>query len=125
MHLIITLEASEEIYTLEVSSSMTLADLRAFIEAESGIAVDKQTLFYKTAILEEEDKTLSEFSMEDYDMVMLRARTQESNESSQNVHGELTAADQNAIMNDVEKVRLQMLGDQALCDLVRQVCSIL
>ncbi|KAK9372963.1 aspartyl protease-domain-containing protein [Lipomyces chichibuensis] len=30
------------------------------------------------------------------------------------------SAEQNAIMNDVEKVRLQMLGDQALCDLVRQ-----
>ncbi|KAK9493293.1 aspartyl protease-domain-containing protein [Lipomyces doorenjongii] len=127
MHLLVTLETSEEIYTLEVTPSMTLADLRAVIEADTTVQTDQQVLFYKAAILEGEERELGTFGMEEYDMILLRVQTPApvqtapvQTDSSQRLMQGSVSAEQNAIMNDVEKVRLQMLGDQALCDLVRQ-----
>ncbi|KAK9478710.1 hypothetical protein V1514DRAFT_50360 [Lipomyces japonicus] len=122
MHLILTTESSEEIYTLEVALSMTLADLRAYVEAETGAPTNSQILFYKTAILENDAKALSEFQMEDYDMVLLRVVNPEAIQSttSPSQGTAASSSEQTAITNDVEKVRLQMLGDQALCDMVRQ-----
>ncbi|KAK9329130.1 aspartyl protease-domain-containing protein [Lipomyces starkeyi] len=118
MHLLVTLETSEEIYTLEVTPSMTLADLRAVIEADTTVQTDQQVLFYKAAILEGEERELGTFGMEEYDMILLRVQTPAPVQPAP-VQND-GSAEQNAIMNDVEKVRLQMLGDQALCDLVRQ-----
>lgn len=124
MHLIVTAETSEEIYTLEVSGSMTLSDLRAYIEAESGVPSQNQLLFYRTNTLSGEDQPLSSFNMEDYDMIMLRVQ-QPAQQPAQQQSGmppisDAVADQQTAVMNDFEKVRMQMLGDQALCDLVRQ-----
>ncbi|KAK9250122.1 aspartyl protease-domain-containing protein [Lipomyces tetrasporus] len=118
MHLLVTLETSEEIYTLDVTPSMTLADLRAVIEADTTVQTDHQVLFYKAAILEGDERELGTFGMEEYDMILLRVQAPAPIQTSP-VQNEVSA-EQNAIMNDVEKVRLQMLGDQALCDLVRQ-----
>ncbi|KAK9431854.1 aspartyl protease-domain-containing protein [Lipomyces doorenjongii] len=132
MHLLVTLETSEEIYTLEVTPSMTLADLRAVIEADTTVQTDQQVLFYKAAILEGEERELGTFGMEEYDMILLRVQTPApvqtapvQTDSSQRLMQGSVSAEQNAIMNDVEKVRLQMLGDQALCDLVRQNFDVL
>ncbi|KAK9314965.1 aspartyl protease-domain-containing protein [Lipomyces starkeyi] len=97
---------------------MTLADLRAVIEADTTVQTDQQVLFYKAAILEGEERELGTFGMEEYDMILLRVQTPAPVQTVP-VQND-GSAEQNAIMNDVEKVRLQMLGDQALCDLVRQ-----
>ncbi|KAK9458677.1 aspartyl protease-domain-containing protein [Lipomyces oligophaga] len=146
MHVLVTLEASEAFYTVEVSLSMTVADLRACIEAETGIPTSQQVILYKGAVLQRNDSELSALGMEDYDMIMLRVLPPPSTTTSAptpvpsavpilapsvsssrtsmtpSFSGGLTAPsdDQSVLVDDVEKVRLQMLGDQALCDLVRQ-----
>ncbi|KAK9447492.1 aspartyl protease-domain-containing protein [Limtongia smithiae] len=53
--------------------------------------------------------------MEDYDMIMLRVQQPAAPPAA-----EQQDEQHSTVMDDVEKVRLQMLGDQALCDLVRQ-----
>ncbi|KAK9471170.1 Ddi1p [Dipodascopsis tothii] len=120
MHLIVTSEASEDIYTLEVSSDMSLSDLKAFIEAETGVVPTAQVLFHKATMLTDDDKKLSDFGMDDYDMIMLRAVPPPSQGAALIQQEENAQSTDQAMMNDVEKVRLQMLGDQNLCDLVRQ-----
>ncbi|KAK9469036.1 hypothetical protein V1512DRAFT_70953 [Lipomyces arxii] len=119
MQLIVTLESSEDIYTLDVASSMTLDDLRAVVEAETNVPTDRQVLFYKAAILEGNERELQTFGMEDYDMIMLRVQQPSIPPSAR--PNAMNTPDQTAVMNDVEKIRLQMLGDQALRDMVRHI----
>ncbi|CAF1604019.1 unnamed protein product [Adineta ricciae] len=72
---------SENVFTIEIASDLSLKDLKAVIEAESdfGIKADEMSLFYEGKLLPDENKTLEQCKFSDYDLITCqRSRSAES-----------------------------------------------
>jgi DNA damage-inducible protein 1 len=103
MKLAITFDISDNVVPIEVSDEMTLGDLKAYIEIESGIAAQIQVLVHKNQPLQGDESSLSTWNFEDDDMIMVVSQHEQP--SSQ------TEVDQ---QQQIETLRLQVLGDVGL-----------
>ncbi|KAL4076256.1 hypothetical protein J3A83DRAFT_2160597 [Scleroderma citrinum] len=87
-------------YPMELDPDMELANVKALLEAESGIPVEDQTILFEGHPLDDARKTLGEFGLRHDSMLLLRRRR--------------TGAP------DAEMVRLQVLGDPQLMSQLRE-----
>ncbi|RCH85267.1 DNA damage-inducible protein 1 [Rhizopus azygosporus] len=62
----------EDIYNLEIDSQMAIEDLKALLEAESGVPPDMQRLFYHGKELSELKKTLEEYQVGQNEMIHMQ-----------------------------------------------------
>lgn len=62
---------SENVFTIEIASDLSLKDLKAVIEAESdfGIKAEEMSLFYEGKILADDNQTLEQCRLNDYDLI--------------------------------------------------------
>lgn len=62
---------SENVFTVEIASDLTLKDLKAVVEAESdfGIKAEEMSLFYEGKVLQDENQTLEQCRLNDYDLI--------------------------------------------------------
>jgi len=62
---------AENVFTVEISSDLSLKDLKAVIEAESdfGIKADEMNLYYEGKLLQDDSQTLEQCKFNDYDLV--------------------------------------------------------
>ncbi|KAI8070375.1 ubiquitin-related domain-containing protein [Gongronella butleri] len=71
MHLTITTHG-DDIYNVEVDTQMTLEDLKALLETECGQPPERQILYFNGNQLNEAKKTLEQYEIKDYDMLLLQ-----------------------------------------------------
>lgn len=73
----------DEIYNLEIDSQMAIEDLKALLEAESGVSPQIQHLFYHGRELNEAKKTLEEYQVGQNEVIhMQQAQPQQGSSSS-------------------------------------------
>lgn len=86
MHLSVTKFGDDDaVVNVEVSSDLTLRDLKAVIEAEStfGINATDMLLYHDGKILQNDDQTLEQCQVKDYDLITCRLRRAPSAVSSE------------------------------------------
>ncbi|KAI8986314.1 hypothetical protein BDB01DRAFT_785139 [Pilobolus umbonatus] len=64
----------EDIYNLEIDSQMAIEDLKALLEAESGIDTSQQHLHYHGLELTESKKTLEEYQIGQNEIIHMQRR---------------------------------------------------
>jgi len=69
-------QGGEEFLQVDVGSDMTLADIKAVIQADSNVRPDRQQLFYNQQPLTDDTKTLTELSIGNGDMIGMRVKAQ-------------------------------------------------
>lgn len=77
MHLSVTKFGDDDaVVNVEVSSDLTLRDLKAVIEAEStfGINATDMLVYHDGKILQNDDQTLEQCQVKDYDLITCRLR---------------------------------------------------
>lgn len=62
---------SENVFTIEIASDLSLKDLKAVIEAESdfGIKAEEMSLLYEGKVLSDDSQTLEQCRLNDYDVI--------------------------------------------------------
>ncbi|KAG1454347.1 hypothetical protein G6F55_007658 [Rhizopus delemar] len=85
----------EEIYNLEIDSQMAIEDLKALLEAESGVAPAAQRLFYHGKELVEPKKTLEEYYVRHNEVIHMQRIVQASSSS----HPDFDAMRQHVLMD--------------------------
>lgn len=91
-------------FTVEIDPSMELENVMALLEAESGIPVSEQSIYYNGGELDNRKKTLHDYGVGAQAMLLLRRR--------------VMSASGRPIEQDSEMMRLQILGNP---DLMRQL----
>ncbi|KAG1143836.1 hypothetical protein G6F37_009453 [Rhizopus arrhizus] len=84
----------EEIYNLEIDSQMAIEDLKALLEAESGVAPAAQRLFYHGKELVEPKKTLEEYYVGHNEVIHMQRIVQASSS-----HPDFDAMRQHVLMD--------------------------
>lgn len=119
-----------DLVPLEVGPDMTLADLKAVIQAETNISPPTQHLFHNNDLCKDNSKTLGEIGIVEGDMLGMHVRSQDESvrrrarqtaagRASQ-PGGESNAPRRQRRGPDPEMLRLQMLGDSRVRDEVRK-----
>lgn len=91
---------SNDPLSIEISGEMTLEDLSAYLESETGIARDNQFLYHNNRRLEGMKSTLSDLGVKDGDMILLSPGS-----SSIMSHQDWSNSDR------MEMLRLQIMND--------------
>jgi hypothetical protein len=67
---------SEDVLTMEIASDLTIRDLKAVIAAESdfGLKADEMNLYYDGKLLNDDNRTLEQSNLKDYDLVTCQQR---------------------------------------------------
>ncbi|GAB7340091.1 hypothetical protein MBLNU457_6581t2 [Dothideomycetes sp. NU457] len=72
-----------DIINLEVGSSLTIADLKSYINAETGFDISRQLLYFNGHPVQEDSKTLEELNIKDGEMIALLISEEENPDQSQ------------------------------------------
>lgn len=104
MKLTITWDESEAPFVIEVSAEMSFEDLKAYLEAETGVLMSHQKLYCEARRILDRSGTLSELGIKDGDMLVMRSGSQ------------ATAIDLPAenTTDRIEELRRRVLGDPLL-----------
>lgn len=114
-----------DIVSLEVGPSMTVADLKAFIESDTTIPAKAQHLFRDNQLFTDDNQTLEQLNIKDGDMLGMHVRDPEevARRRERQLAGpppSIHAPQRQRRGPDPELLRLQMLGDPAVRAAVRQ-----
>ncbi|PWN27476.1 hypothetical protein BDZ90DRAFT_180243 [Jaminaea rosea] len=63
---------NDNIYPLDCDASITLADVKALLEADSSIPAARQALYFNATLMTEAEKTLEAYGVKDGDLLALR-----------------------------------------------------
>jgi len=76
---------SENVFTIEIASDLSLKDLKAVIEAESdfGIKAEEMSLFYEGKVLSDDNQTLEQCRLNDYDLITCQRSGRGGNSSDE------------------------------------------
>ncbi|KAJ1719340.1 DNA damage-inducible protein 1 [Coemansia erecta] len=105
-------QVPDKIEEFEVGESLELGDLRALLELNFDIPIDRQRLVYKGIVLEGNSKTLGELGVEDQSLIHI------SDSSQQQQHQSYGAPA--ALSPQLEAHRQQVLRNPALMQQLRQ-----
>ena len=121
MLLTISFQHNDTVLSVDVSSDMTLGDLKAYIEAESSVPVAQQILIYKTSLMANDSLPLSNWNIAENDLLVLAVQPSQNtaSESGSGLSG-TNSSGTDRLYADVERVRTQMLDDQVLRQGVQQ-----
>lgn len=110
MKITIVNEQNGDTTGIEISNDFTLADLKAYIEAESGVNQTNMVLCHNNKQLQGSDSTLQNLGLADDDILVLRTQTQQA----------ATITPPGAGLNDsVELYRQQILANPAMNSQIR------
>lgn len=128
MQLTISFQDSDTVLTVDVAPDMATGDLKAYIEAESGISPERQILVHNSKPIDQ-DGSLESRGISDGDMIVLidannmqQFQNAPQATSTANASGTNSAGDpmEQQLHADIERVRLQMKNDAVLRDGVKQ-----
>ncbi|KAG2193322.1 hypothetical protein INT47_005635 [Mucor saturninus] len=89
----------EEIYNLDIDNQMAVEDLKALLEAESGVSPQSQHLFYHGQELKELKKTLEEYQVGSNEIIHMQQQRQQQPGASSAGHPDLDVMRQH-VVND-------------------------
>lgn len=108
MKLTISLQDHDNAIGVEVSEHVLLHDFKAYVEAETGIAIEKQILFLNNLILSDNEKTLSQLGMTDGDLLLLSQVNRRHESRSIEMHS--------AVDRRIEATRLEALSNPLVAE---------
>ncbi|CDS12461.1 hypothetical protein LRAMOSA04655 [Lichtheimia ramosa] len=73
MRLVVTTD-TDQLYNLEIDSSMAVEDLKALLESESGIPPEQQELVHNGRVLDEAKKLLQEYGVAQDDLILMQRK---------------------------------------------------
>lgn len=76
-------QLDQDIINLEVGSSLTIADLKSYINAETSFDISRQLLYFNGRPVQEDSKTLEELNIKDGEMIALLISEEEISNQSQ------------------------------------------
>ncbi|GAA5976776.1 hypothetical protein JCM5350_007244 [Sporobolomyces pararoseus] len=103
-------------FNLDLDGSMEVETLAALLEADSGIAVDDQLLFFSGRQLTNPKDSLESYGIKSGDMLLLR---QKSNEPNNSRGGQAPPVAGRNVDQDSETMRRQLLGNPQLMSQLR------
>ncbi len=113
MRLTLALENLKELISLEVSTSMTLADFKAYIECETGIPVDEMIIFFQLNPLVGDDKILNEWGFQGDELIIVERR-QKKKPVADPAPPSPPPPPENPFEAEIERLRLQISLDDDL-----------
>uniref|UniRef100_A0A060T043 DNA damage-inducible protein 1 n=1 Tax=Blastobotrys adeninivorans TaxID=409370 RepID=A0A060T043_BLAAD len=124
MQLTISFQDSDTVLTVDVAPDMATGDLKAYIEAESGIPPERQILVHSSKPIDQEG-SLESRGIADGDMIVLidsnnMQRPQDAPQSAGTGTSSNGDPMEQQLHADIERVRLQMKNDAVLRDGVKQ-----
>ena len=113
-----------DILNFDLAPSLTLADLKGFVQAETNIQPDSQHFYLNNAPVQGDAKTLEEAGLKDGDMLAMLARQPapqpqqqtQANRPRQQQQQQGQYADE----QEIERTRLQILGNPSAVAQVRE-----
>lgn len=131
MKLTISNSNNGDILAIDFPSSLTIEDLKAYLEVETNIPPSSQTLIHNSKALVDSKKTLEESGIQDDDLIALSQRSQSSQtpmpqqaSSSPNTQNtnQPTSFDQNPQLDStIEGMRLQALLNPMALEQMRSI----
>lgn len=114
MRLLVTFNSSEQVLSIDVSNEMCLADLKAYIDTESGAL--SRTLMYDGEVMQGDARELKEWELKDDDMIAVVVDEQPTQTQTQIQSGPAgtSGGDLERFYGDIERVRQQLLRDEVL-----------
>lgn len=114
----------QDLLNVDVGQEMTIADLKAIIHADTGVAPTDQALFFNTIQLGDDTQTLDHYQIrEDSMLALLVQPSSDGLESVNRGPGGKSASDaegpnpqRSGGLQDAESIRLQALGNEALLE---------
>lgn len=121
MLLTIATEDGNDTYNLDLDGSMEVETLAALLEADSGIAVGDQLLFFSGRQLTNPKESLESYGIKSGDMLLLRAKSREPQASTSSRGTQATSAPVAGrnVEEDSEIMRRQLLGNPQLMSQLR------
>lgn len=92
-------------YPVEIDPGMELGNVMALLEAESGIRVEEQTIYFEGRLLDDTSKTMEQLGLGHDSMLLLRRRPSVAKQTG---------------TSDAEMIREQVLGDPWLMSQLRE-----
>ncbi|KZT29396.1 hypothetical protein NEOLEDRAFT_596344 [Neolentinus lepideus HHB14362 ss-1] len=92
-------------YGVEIDPTMELENVMALLEAESGVPVDEQSIFYENRELTNGKATMRDLGVGENAMLLLRRKVRAAGRE---------------IPQDAEMMRLQLLGDPQMMQQIRE-----
>ncbi len=116
----------QDLLNIDVGQDMTIGDLKAVIQADTGVPPEGQSLFFNTVQLQDDSKTLDQYQIRSEAMLGLLVPPalgglDEGSEgrSAGTTTGRSTDVRRRAVMPDAETLRLQALEDTRLFESLR------
>lgn len=112
MKLTVSNEVTSQIISIDVPESLTLQDLRAYIEAETDIEESRQLLIHNLKTLQGKNETLNELKIENDDIIILKQKTASvPSASTERSESSNTSISTSAVESQIEQLRQQFLND--------------
>lgn len=112
MKIAISYESRNDPLGIEISEEMTLVDLSAYIEAETGLSQENQVIYHNNNKLERLESTLAELGVTDGDIIIVVSR---SHDSANQAVANPTPTDR------IEMYRQQILQDHRLREQLKEM----
>ena len=106
----------QDFLSSDVATDMTIADLKGYIESETGVPVAAQNISYNGRVLQDETKTLQQCEVSEDSMLGMHVRRVQVSGSSTSRAGpaQATGVAQHPTRDQAETIRLQAAGDPAV-----------
>ncbi|KAG2732334.1 hypothetical protein G9P44_004751 [Scheffersomyces stipitis] len=120
MRITVSVDSTGQIVSADIPGELSLADFRAYLEAETTIEPTKQTLILNGKSLHEEKKTLQELGIIDDDLIMLSVRTvADADAGPRSVAGSTSDPEITAVETRIEMMRQQLLSNPQMVEQIR------
>ncbi|CAO1636223.1 unnamed protein product [Parajaminaea phylloscopi] len=112
----VTSADDDGVYALDCDTGITLDNVKALLEADSGIPAAQQTLYFDNAVLADATRTLDSYGVKDGDLILLRASATPSANPSGAASSQQPQAPASAMSEEAmaEQLRQQVLSDDRL-----------
>lgn len=126
MKLTITNMATNDILAIDFPSSLTIEDLKAYIEVETNIATSSQILIHNSKSLVDAKKTLEDVGIKDDDLIVLQtlAKRQQTQSPAQNTgssNPQNSFPQAHELDSNIEAMRLQALQNPMALEQMKSI----
>lgn len=117
----------QEFLSGDLAAEMTIADLKSYIESETGVPSATQNISYNGQVLQDATRTLQQCQVTEDSMLGMHIRRQQapSSRSARAAVADGRGAPQRPSRDEIETTRLRAEGDPAVLESLRSSYSIL
>ncbi|KAI8336444.1 ubiquitin-related domain-containing protein [Choanephora cucurbitarum] len=112
----------EQLYNLEIDNQMAIEDVKALLEAESGIPPNSQHLFFNGKELTEPKKTLEEYQVGPNEIIHLQQQQQQPQQQQQTSHPDFDIMRQHVLRDPRLLQQLENVSSFSLIVLRVNIC---